>query len=231
MGYSEEIANTVSEMLDGTFDFTRCERADGSAYGTSGRCRKGTQAEKEENTSNSAKEERSREFANFRFAVTAAVISNPLQLGLVENIAKNGSFTDSKNKEIKLSKKEKDIFADPTNNLSPFDSVMNAASYSMGQVLRDHYSGDKQKLKDDIYKSYTREDPETGETLSKKALQSVRNRYHSAFQDEYAKTAKMFGYEVEDPKKVKPDDILSAFYTHSLVNQEMNPDDAWMSML
>lgn len=31
-----------------TLDYTRCVRPDGSAYGTSGQCRKGTQAEKEE---------------------------------------------------------------------------------------------------------------------------------------------------------------------------------------
>lgn len=45
MGYSEEVAIEVAAMLDGTFDFTRCERPNGTAYGTAGKCRKGVEAE------------------------------------------------------------------------------------------------------------------------------------------------------------------------------------------
>jgi hypothetical protein len=43
MGYSEGVAEEVATMLGDTLDFTRCERPDGSAYGTSGKCRKGTE--------------------------------------------------------------------------------------------------------------------------------------------------------------------------------------------
>lgn len=43
MGYSEDIASEVSAMLDGTYDFTTCERPNGSRYGTGGKCRKGTE--------------------------------------------------------------------------------------------------------------------------------------------------------------------------------------------
>jgi len=43
MGYSEDVAQEVSAMLDGTYDFTRCERPNGSVYGTSGQCRKGVE--------------------------------------------------------------------------------------------------------------------------------------------------------------------------------------------
>ena len=47
MGYSEDVAQEVSAMLDGTYDFTRCVRPNGTFYGTAGECRKGTEAEKE----------------------------------------------------------------------------------------------------------------------------------------------------------------------------------------
>lgn len=43
MGYSEDVASEVSAMLDGTYDFTTCERPNGSRYGTGGKCRKGTE--------------------------------------------------------------------------------------------------------------------------------------------------------------------------------------------
>jgi hypothetical protein len=38
MGYSEDVAQEVASMLDGTFDFTRCVRPDGTAFGTKGNC-------------------------------------------------------------------------------------------------------------------------------------------------------------------------------------------------
>jgi hypothetical protein len=48
MGYSEDIAGLVDSMLNGTYDFTRCERPDGSAYGTGGKCRQGSEKAKTE---------------------------------------------------------------------------------------------------------------------------------------------------------------------------------------
>lgn len=42
-GFSEESLKAASSMIHGTFDFTICQRADGSRYGTSGQCRKGTE--------------------------------------------------------------------------------------------------------------------------------------------------------------------------------------------
>jgi len=45
MGYSEQVAQEVSTMLDGAYDFTRCERPNGTSYGTAGKCRKGVEAE------------------------------------------------------------------------------------------------------------------------------------------------------------------------------------------
>ena len=44
MGYSEEVSREVADMLD----FSRCERPDGSHYGTSGNCRKGKQVSADE---------------------------------------------------------------------------------------------------------------------------------------------------------------------------------------
>lgn len=44
LGFSEEVSGKVAEMLDETFDFTRCVRPDGTAYGTGGKCRKGMEA-------------------------------------------------------------------------------------------------------------------------------------------------------------------------------------------
>lgn len=46
--FSESSLRTVSSLLPAAYDFTRCMRADGSAYGSRGKCRKGTQAAKEE---------------------------------------------------------------------------------------------------------------------------------------------------------------------------------------
>jgi len=43
MGYSEEVAQEVASMLDNAYNFTTCERPDGSHYGTGGKCRKGTE--------------------------------------------------------------------------------------------------------------------------------------------------------------------------------------------
>lgn len=43
MGYSEETAAAVAGMLEGEYDFTTCERPDGSRYGTGGKCRKGSE--------------------------------------------------------------------------------------------------------------------------------------------------------------------------------------------
>jgi len=48
MGYSEDVALEVSSMLDGTYDFTTCERPNGSRYGTGGKCRKGTEVSADE---------------------------------------------------------------------------------------------------------------------------------------------------------------------------------------
>lgn len=48
MGYSEDVAIEVAAMLDDTFDFTTCERPNGSRYGTSGKCRKGTEVSSDE---------------------------------------------------------------------------------------------------------------------------------------------------------------------------------------
>jgi hypothetical protein len=48
MGYSEQVAQEVSAMLDGTHDFTRCERPNGSHYGTGGKCRQGTEVSADE---------------------------------------------------------------------------------------------------------------------------------------------------------------------------------------
>lgn len=48
MGYSEEVAAEVATMLEDTFDFTRCQRPDGSTYGSRGKCRKGTEVSAEE---------------------------------------------------------------------------------------------------------------------------------------------------------------------------------------
>jgi hypothetical protein len=41
------IEEAVNTLLD-SYEFTRCVRADGSAYGTSGKCRKGTETERTE---------------------------------------------------------------------------------------------------------------------------------------------------------------------------------------
>lgn len=48
MGYSEDVASEVASMLDGTYDFTTCERPNGSRYGTRGKCRKGTEVSDDE---------------------------------------------------------------------------------------------------------------------------------------------------------------------------------------
>ena len=48
--YAEKAAEKagVSFSEGNLYDFTRCVRPDGSAYGTGGKCRKGTEGEKEE---------------------------------------------------------------------------------------------------------------------------------------------------------------------------------------
>lgn len=48
MGYSEDVASEVAAMLDGAYDFTTCERPNGSRYGTGGKCRKGTEVSADE---------------------------------------------------------------------------------------------------------------------------------------------------------------------------------------
>lgn len=48
MGYSEDVAQEVSAMLTGNYDFTTCERPNGSRYGTGGKCRKGTEVSDDE---------------------------------------------------------------------------------------------------------------------------------------------------------------------------------------
>jgi hypothetical protein len=41
-GFHPASLAAVDEMLEGYYDFTRCERPDGSAYGTKGQCKSGT---------------------------------------------------------------------------------------------------------------------------------------------------------------------------------------------
>jgi len=48
MGYSEDVASEVAAMLGGTYDFTTCERPNGSRYGTGGKCRKGAEVSADE---------------------------------------------------------------------------------------------------------------------------------------------------------------------------------------
>ena len=42
-GFNPESLSIANELLSDYYDFTRCVRPDGSAYGTGGRCRKGTE--------------------------------------------------------------------------------------------------------------------------------------------------------------------------------------------
>lgn len=48
MGYAEDVVGEVAAMLNGTYDFTTCERPNGSRYGTGGKCRKGTEVSDDE---------------------------------------------------------------------------------------------------------------------------------------------------------------------------------------
>ena len=48
MGYAEDVAGEVAAMLNGSYDFTTCERPNGSRYGTGGKCRKGTEVSDDE---------------------------------------------------------------------------------------------------------------------------------------------------------------------------------------
>ena len=50
MGYSEGVAQEVASMLDSAYDFTTCERPNGSRYGTAGKCRKGSEVSTEQST-------------------------------------------------------------------------------------------------------------------------------------------------------------------------------------
>jgi hypothetical protein len=47
--YMYGLQDNSLELVKGLFDFVRCERPNGTAYGTAGQCRKGVEAEKEEN--------------------------------------------------------------------------------------------------------------------------------------------------------------------------------------
>lgn len=47
LGFSEDVASKVAEMIDSEYDFTRCVRPDGSSYGTKGKCRKGAELKAE----------------------------------------------------------------------------------------------------------------------------------------------------------------------------------------
>ena len=68
--FSAESLSKFQEMMglessqdfsEGFFDFTRCQRPDGSYYGSSGRCRKGAEAEAKEETPE--KEKSSKDFS------------------------------------------------------------------------------------------------------------------------------------------------------------------------
>ena len=48
LGFSEESVRSVNEILSGNFDFTLCQRPNGSLYGTSGKCRKGSEVNPKE---------------------------------------------------------------------------------------------------------------------------------------------------------------------------------------
>jgi hypothetical protein len=54
--FSEETEEKVLSLLSEAYDFTRCQRADGSFYGTSGQCRKGTTASAKEESAPGRKE-------------------------------------------------------------------------------------------------------------------------------------------------------------------------------
>ena len=43
MGYSEGVAQEVASMLNSAYDFTTCERPNGSRYRTAGKCKKGSE--------------------------------------------------------------------------------------------------------------------------------------------------------------------------------------------
>ncbi len=45
--FTNSSLDTIREMLSGTLDYTRCVRPNGTAYGTGGKCRKGTEKQKD----------------------------------------------------------------------------------------------------------------------------------------------------------------------------------------
>lgn len=50
LGFSEDASEAAADLVAETLDFSRCQRPDGSFYGTSGRCRKGSESGPKEKT-------------------------------------------------------------------------------------------------------------------------------------------------------------------------------------
>lgn len=48
LGFSEEASHKVSEILGGFYDYTACQRPNGTVYGTGGKCRKGVEVDPKE---------------------------------------------------------------------------------------------------------------------------------------------------------------------------------------
>ena len=89
-------------LLSGTFDFTRCQRADGSYYGTAGVCRKGTESNLDPSEAAQKGKEKQVELKSARSASIEAMMGDTLDRAVVaEGYAEKADVDVSSNDLMK----------------------------------------------------------------------------------------------------------------------------------
>ena len=92
LGFSEETSSKVSSILGSFYDFTACQRPNGTVYGTGGKCRKGVEVNPKQETPKEKKAPKTKE----------ATISSPVPTKDLEemktNLQRIGGWNDDREK-------------------------------------------------------------------------------------------------------------------------------------
>lgn len=118
--FSEEALEQCESLLQATYDYTRCVRPDGSAYGTAGKCRKGAEAGKKPETPGSiAKEFKKNYPSRVKTKVNKSDGSSKIIVATVGDVSSSNvvdKYLQSRGREFNYKHDKQESFVDKSGN-------------------------------------------------------------------------------------------------------------------